>query len=94
MIKTDKVDWIEDPNQVQSLFQSFYNNSYTSDIKISQWKPALLSFPKISAYDCNKLLDDLSVTEIKQAIFQMTPCKSSGPEGFFQKSWNYKRHHM
>lgn len=43
-------------------------------------------------HDTFKLLEDISYTEIKQALFQMDPWKALGPDGFptsfFQKSWS------
>ncbi|XP_058747096.1 uncharacterized protein LOC131620092 [Vicia villosa] len=55
------------------------------------WSQTPITFPKLTDENLQSLKEDISVMEVKQALFSMKPWKAPGPDGFppgfYQKSW-------
>ena len=77
---------------MRNLATSFYRELYTSE-GTSNMDAVLNTVPtKVTAAMNSSLLAAFSEKEVKEALFQMFPTKSPGPDGFpahfFQRHWD------
>ncbi|KAI5388714.1 hypothetical protein KIW84_074401 [Lathyrus oleraceus] len=82
LIKNNDGEWIEDPEDIQKLFESWYQNVYTTEVKVEDWMQTNTRFLNIEKNQKMKLTENLIVKEIKKTMFLMAPWKSPGPDGF------------
>jgi len=78
--------------EMRDLATSFYMELYTSE-GTSNMDAVLNTVPtKVTAAMNSSLLAAFSEKEVKEALFQMFPTKSPGPDGFpahfFQRHWD------
>ncbi|CAN1820450.1 LINE-1 retrotransposable element ORF2 protein [Linum perenne] len=90
-LKTDDLLWIEEEEEIARHIKSFYENLFTAreevqEDEISNWIPSVIT-EEMNRNLCRPITDE----EIKNAVFQMGPNKSPGPDGFpgffYQKYW-------
>lgn len=91
MIKNENGKCIEDTNLIKNMFTKFYQNLFTINIEVSDWIQTQFNYPIIDNYKL--VLDsDICDEEIKEALFDMSPWKAPGPDGypagFYQRTWN------
>ena len=82
----------ENVQEMRDLATSFYRELYTSE-GTSNMDAVLNTVPtKVTAAMNSSLLAAFSEKEVKEALFQMFPTKSPGPDGFpahfFQRHWD------
>lgn len=91
MIKNDNGAWIEDNNQIKSMFIDIYQMLFTTNLEVSEWTQTATTFPTITRYKLSVLQNDLRDYDIKEALFGMYAWKDPDPDGFptgfYQKSW-------
>ncbi|GJY34661.1 putative RNA-directed DNA polymerase, eukaryota, reverse transcriptase zinc-binding domain protein [Tanacetum coccineum] len=73
--------WLTAPHQVKDTFLNFFKDKFQPQDLMSQFPP--VSFPsKLSLFDQHLLEKDISMEEIKSAIWDCGSDKASGPDGF------------
>jgi hypothetical protein len=82
----------EDPAEMGALTTDFYSNLYESE-GVQDMNVVLDTVPRKVSGDMNRsLTKQFSAQEVKEALFQMFPTKSPGPDGFpahfFQRHWS------
>lgn len=87
-LKSDDGEWVEWDNGLQELITDYYKNLFTTTN--SSREEIIDCIPsKITTSHNEKLLKPISEIEVRNALFQMHPDKSPGPDGMtpgiFQK---------
>lgn len=92
LIKSNDVERIEDPKKIQKLFKDWYHKLFTVDVEMKDRCQINIKFPSIESHMLNFINEGLKDDEIKQAMFDMAPWKSTDlngfPIGLYQKNWN------
>lgn len=80
---------------IESLYKENYQRLYIIDIDTEIWRQIRVSFPYLDSNIKQRLNEDLKETDIKKALYDMAPWKSSGPDGFpsgfYQNLWSIIR---
>lgn len=90
-LKNEEGEWKDWNTGLQDVILSFYRELFTaSDV---DWEPVIECIEHVISRDQNEILFlEVTEEEVKQALFQMHPEKSSGPDGmtpaFYQKHWS------
>ncbi|CAK8544293.1 unnamed protein product [Lathyrus sativus] len=92
MLKYKDNKWIEDGEEIKTMFQVHLKNILTTKLNSSDWLHTSYRFPSFDNSVTRLLKTDLQDFKIKQALFDMTAWKSPGPNGFstgfYQNIWN------
>ncbi|KAH1063505.1 hypothetical protein J1N35_028492 [Gossypium stocksii] len=84
-------DWIYDPEDIEVEANNFFQNLY-GELPGPMGCLPPSSFPRLSQDDISLLEKQVTNEEIKGALFDMSPLKAPGSDGFhtlfFQKQWN------
>lgn len=95
MIKDEERNWIADLIQVIMIFKNFYQKLFTENTEAEFWKMAKVTYPKLDSSFGKNLSVDVNREKIKHTIFDMSPWKTLGPDGFskifYHKSCAYVR---
>lgn len=87
--------WLTDVVEIATASREFFHQLYTPDINTCDNFTTSYSFSALSEDSKCRLVDGLSVEEIKQTTFDMAVWKFPGPcsfpVGFFQNSWDIFR---
>ncbi|XP_062014320.1 uncharacterized protein LOC133730820 [Rosa rugosa] len=87
-------EWCEDDEGMESVITSYFSSMFTaSDIDLAAMHTTLEVIQPCVTQDMNeRLCAEYSLDEVRDALFQMYPTKSPGPDGmpplFFQHYWN------
>ncbi|KAL8090281.1 hypothetical protein AgCh_039666 [Apium graveolens] len=87
-------DWINWEEGLSELITTYYDKMFTATE--TQWEEIVNKVPSsITEVQNKELLREVSVEEVRSALFHMHPDKSLGPNGmtpgFFQKHWSLVR---
>lgn len=76
--------WHNELEQVEVLCQSHFLNLFSSTNPSAEMiqQVTRVVFPKVSEADNAFLCRDFNSSDVRNALFQMHPNKSSGPDGF------------
>jgi hypothetical protein len=92
MLKDDHGEWIEDSVQLQELVNNFYKNLFTISNQSSIWQHTDIKFPELDSDEIAMLGANITDEEVKIAVYDMSPWKAPGPDGFpagfYQHSWD------
>lgn len=87
-LKKDDNSWCFDQKELEDMVFQFYRNLYSDD-GVTVSLPKKLDW-KLEATDVVKLTKEVDSNDVKKALFDMSPNKSPGfdgfPVGFFQKN--------
>ncbi|XP_056690122.1 uncharacterized protein [Spinacia oleracea] len=90
-LKNSNGDWITKLEDLKNLATGFYENLFATTMDFSSLKSITLNHSTLSDANSNRLLEPITIEEVKANLFQMDPIKSPGPDGiqpiFFQKFW-------
>lgn len=78
MLKNNAGDWIEDGEDLKVLVNNFYKNLFVVEHLPGPWVQTRISFPSIH----RQILDDISMEEVKKAMFGMGAWRAPGADGF------------
>ncbi|WCJ20597.1 LINE-1 retrotransposable element ORF2 protein [Euphorbia peplus] len=92
VIQLNNGNWIYDLNDIRSHAFNFYKNLFLEDQPRSFVScNTTISFPHLSDCESNDIFRPVSVEDIRQALFDMSPNKAPGidglPAAFYQRHW-------
>lgn len=97
--KKNKISKLRDANEtvhsstmkLESMATEYFQDVYTADPNLNPETVTRLIQEKVTDIMNEKLCEDFTEDEISQAIFQIGPLKSPGPDGFparfYQRNW-------
>lgn len=71
MLKNNVGDWIEDGEDLKVLVNNFYKNLFVVEHLPGPWVRTRISFPSIHRQILEELVADISMEEVKKAMFGM-----------------------
>ncbi|KAG7594365.1 Zinc knuckle CX2CX4HX4C [Arabidopsis thaliana x Arabidopsis arenosa] len=83
--------WIESEEGIEQIEVKYFNNLFTATAHDGEFQ-VLRDVPEIVTTDMNSFLTrEVSLEEVKRAVFEMNPTKAPGPDGmtalFYQRFW-------
>lgn len=91
-LKKEDGSWAKGDKEVEKVLRKYYMNLFTSVNSINTHRVLEAVKPKVTEEMNRYLTQPYNASEIKQALKQMHPAKSPGPDGmpplFFQSFWN------
>lgn len=92
MLKDDSDNWITDETEVKNHVREYFVELYKEERATNLYILQSGKFPRLSDLDWEEVNAPFRPEEIKQALFDMAPCKAPGPDGytasFYQKTWS------
>lgn len=88
-LKNDDGSWVENQVSLCNLIANYFTNLFLpTEVNVGDYS-FLDPIGRVITVDQNQeLTRDFSIKEFKEALFQMHPDKSPGPDGFFQNCWD------
>ncbi|CAN1320599.1 LINE-1 reverse transcriptase homolog [Linum perenne] len=91
-LKDQNGEWVDEAMELERHISAFYMELFRDDKRATDLS-VLVGYPMVISNDIRIMLEGpVSEWEIKNAVFQMGPTKSPGPDGypgcFFQKHWS------
>ena len=91
-LKTVEGELIDDPDLMKQHTIQYFKNIYAANNGIHTPYEVWNQFPKKKEADLVKLREDVTDSEIREAVFEMSPFKAPGVNGlhagFFQTQWS------
>ncbi|XP_031111969.1 uncharacterized protein LOC116015942 [Ipomoea triloba] len=91
-LKTDNETWITDELEIRNHVRSYFVNLYKKERSSNIYMLQPRKFPRLADSEWEEVNAPFHPDDIKQALFDMAPCKAPGPDGytagFYQKSWS------
>ncbi|KAG7543424.1 Reverse transcriptase zinc-binding domain [Arabidopsis thaliana x Arabidopsis arenosa] len=83
--------WIDSEEGIERVAVEYFNNLFTANAHDEEFQ-ILRDVPEIVTNDMNSSLTrEVSLEEVKKAVFEMNPTKAPGPDGmtafFYQRFW-------
>ncbi|PNX92648.1 hypothetical protein L195_g015788 [Trifolium pratense] len=92
MLKNADGQWIEEVAQLQRMVNEFYQHLFLANHNNMDWIQTTITYPCLDENEIDALAAPITNDEVKNALFEMSPWKAPGPDGFpagfYQKSWN------
>lgn len=84
-------EWAQDEERIKSIVLEYFTDIFTENGDGSVLGDTLSRFPTLDEEVWERVNAEFTEEDIKRALFDMTPLKASGPDGFhasfFQKQW-------
>ncbi|GAU23111.1 hypothetical protein TSUD_305580 [Trifolium subterraneum] len=91
-LRSETGDWIEDQEILINMAMNFYINLYHEDKPVCDPVVSWTTYPQNLETEHHKLSSAVQYVECKQALFDMSPHKAPGEDGypalFFQQNWD------
>lgn len=71
MLKDNNNNWIEEGEEIKSMFQTHFKNIFTTEIYTSNWIQIVKRFPKLNNCATRFLSSELQNFKAKQALLDM-----------------------
>jgi len=92
MLRDEEGQWIDDTSRLKGMVNDFYKKLFTKDHVSSEWISTNITYPTLDGEIMGKLASPIDDEEVKRAMFNMSPWKAPGldgfPAGLFQQSWD------
>ncbi|PNX94787.1 hypothetical protein L195_g017967 [Trifolium pratense] len=92
MLKNDQNEWVEEEENLKGMVNRYYQNLFARNDDDIQWQQTRYSYPNLCESEYDQLKENISCVEVKNAIFDMSPWKAPGPDGFpagfYQNGWS------
>jgi hypothetical protein len=92
MLRNSDGQWIEEVDQLQRMMNDFYQHLFLANHYSMEWSKTNITYPCLEENEIAALAAPITNKEVKNALFEMSPWKAPGPDGFpagfYQKSWN------
>ncbi|GMI87106.1 hypothetical protein HRI_002379900 [Hibiscus trionum] len=92
MLRLDNGAWCDDPKVLQEHAVDFFSSLFTSEPCPEPPELVLMGFPQIHRDAMQGLLREVTLDEVTEVVFSMSPLKAPGADGFhatfFQKNWS------
>lgn len=90
-LKNDEGDWVDWESGLKAVMEEYYRKLFSaSDTNWSRVTENITQ--EVTGVQNSMLLAPVEAAEVRKALFQMHPDKSSGPDGFnpgfYQKYWD------
>lgn len=90
-LRTENGEWLTDEGTIRSYIRNYFSQLF-SENRTSRPQCFIQGhFPRLTEEDWREVNRPFEPEEIKQALFEMDPCKAPGPDGFtagfYQKAW-------
>ncbi|XP_031095076.1 uncharacterized protein LOC115999360 [Ipomoea triloba] len=90
-LRDDQGFWITDEHQLKGHVRQYFKELFSKDSNTISLEPMLGNFPVLTQENWNEVNRPYTKEEIKAAMFEMSPSKALGPDGFsagfYQTSW-------
>ncbi|KAL9659189.1 hypothetical protein QQ045_018665 [Rhodiola kirilowii] len=97
-LRNDEGEWLTEESAIAYQIRNYFESLFKSSIEGDQieWSCHLTGIPcKVPQVATDKLCEPVTEIEIKEAVFQMSPIKAPGLDGFsaifYQKHWHVVR---
>jgi hypothetical protein len=92
MLRDSNDQWVDDPAVLQEMVNTFYQDLFSRPRETWCWFQTPITYPSLDFDVFNRLASSLNDDEIKKALFDMSPWKAPGPDGypagFYQQAWD------
>ena len=90
-LRNDAGHWIEEEAMVRNMINQFYYNLFHEECVFGPWIDTSFTYGTLAEENIIVLQSDISVKEVKNALFSMGEWKAPGPDsfppGFYRKAW-------
>ncbi|XP_045810455.1 uncharacterized protein LOC123904892 [Trifolium pratense] len=91
MLRDMHGNWVEDVEALKQMANNYYKALFADEGNALNWYQTKITFPQLNDEDLQMIRGDITNEEVKRAVFNMSPWKAPGPDGFpagfYQKSW-------
>lgn len=92
MLRDSNDQWVDDPAVLQEMVNTFYQDLFSRPRETWCWFQTPITYPSLDSDVFNRLASSLNDDEIQKALFDMSPWKAPGPDGypagFYQQAWD------
>ncbi|MCH79274.1 putative non-LTR retroelement reverse transcriptase [Trifolium medium] len=92
MLRDTQGNWIENVDALKQMANDYYKVLFSANGSVVNWYQTAVTFPRLHEDDLQVIRGDITNAEVKEAVFNMSPWKAPGldgfPAGFYQKSWD------
>ncbi|XP_019157735.1 PREDICTED: uncharacterized protein LOC109154388 [Ipomoea nil] len=81
-LRNNRDEWLTSDEEILNHITDFFTNLYTEDMRESRQIGWRRSFPTLLEADRDYVNAPFSALEVKEACFDMAPCKALGPDGY------------
>ena len=91
-LKNERGEWISEPEKLEEVIQNYFQSLFKKEASSQPGSTIPNGFPKLRDDHRRMLMQSITRDEIRDALFDIKPFKSSGKDGFhsgfYQKTWD------
>ncbi|XP_019199070.1 PREDICTED: uncharacterized protein LOC109192823 [Ipomoea nil] len=92
VLKDENGHILTDESEIREHVQRYFMALFSKEPNACSQPLLQGAFPRLSTTDWAEINKPFGANEVKEALFEMAPCKSPGPDGytagFYQKAWS------